>query len=95
MKTRGAFDLAEAEFAALQEERETYPGWSSEEPRAHVVLGEWRLPYDIYGYSPEHYYHFRFPMTTRDDLILDAVPKVWGTEKGKFLVMKARPENRF
>ncbi|GFQ80674.1 hypothetical protein TNCT_137311 [Trichonephila clavata] len=73
MKTRGAYVLAEAESTAIQEVRETRPEWNPEEPRAHVVFGEWHLPYDIYGYSPDHYYRFRFPMNTRDDLILGAV----------------------
>ncbi|GFR13697.1 hypothetical protein TNCT_716471 [Trichonephila clavata] len=91
MKTRGAYDLAEAECTAIRGVREINPGWSPEEPRPHVVLGEWRLPNDIYSYSHEYYYRFRFPMTTRDDLILDAVPMVWGTESG--IVHKERVES--
>ncbi|GFS31830.1 hypothetical protein TNIN_416121 [Trichonephila inaurata madagascariensis] len=95
MKTHGAYDLGEAELTAIRQVREVDPEWNPQEPRPLVVFSEWQLPYDTFGYSPDYYYQFRFRMTTRDDLYLDAVPMVWGPEKGKFLVMKARPKNRF
>ncbi|GFT66278.1 hypothetical protein TNCV_4426041, partial [Trichonephila clavipes] len=58
-----------------------HPEWHPQEPRPLVVFSEWQLPHDIFGYSPEYYYQFRFRMTTRDDLFLDAVPMVWGPDK--------------
>ncbi|GFU02156.1 hypothetical protein TNCV_533631 [Trichonephila clavipes] len=63
-------------LAKRSEVREVHPEWNSEEPRPLVVFSEWRLPYDIFGYSPDYYYQLRFRMTTRNDLYLDAVPMV-------------------
>ncbi|GFV05484.1 uncharacterized protein TNCV_226951 [Trichonephila clavipes] len=77
-KTRGGYDLAQAERTAIRQVREVHPEWHPQEPRPLVVFREWQLPHDIFGYSPEYYYQFRFRMTTRDDLFLDAVPMVWG-----------------
>ncbi|GFT47174.1 hypothetical protein TNCV_3748081 [Trichonephila clavipes] len=81
MKTLGAYDLGRAELTAIHEVREVHPECNPEEPRPLVVLSEWRLPYHIFGYSPDYYYRFRFKVTTRDDLNLDALPMVWGPEK--------------
>ncbi|GFT47177.1 hypothetical protein TNCV_3748111 [Trichonephila clavipes] len=81
MKTLGAYDLGRAELTAIHEVREVHPECNPEEPRPLVVFSEWRLPYHIFGYSPDYYYRFRFKMTTRDDLNLDALPMVWGPEK--------------
>ncbi|GFT90794.1 hypothetical protein TNCV_319541, partial [Trichonephila clavipes] len=80
-KTRGGYDLAQAERTAIRQVREVHPEWHPQEPRPLVVFSEWQLPHDIFGYSPEYYYQFRFRMTTRDDLFLDAVPMVWGPDK--------------
>ncbi|GFT90810.1 hypothetical protein TNCV_2726731, partial [Trichonephila clavipes] len=80
-KTRGGYDLPQAERAAIRQVGEVHPEWHPQEPRPLVVFSEWQLPHDIFGYSPEYYYQFRFRMTTRDDLFLDAVPMVWGPDK--------------
>ncbi|GFS44660.1 hypothetical protein NPIL_498531 [Nephila pilipes] len=94
LKTRNGYDLASAEGKAIQDVQEMYPEWQPEEPRPFVVFSEWKLPVDDNDHGRNYFIRFRFPMRTRDDLILDAIP-MRGAERGRFLVVKARPPNRF
>ncbi|GFT36111.1 hypothetical protein NPIL_336951 [Nephila pilipes] len=94
MKSRGSYSLESAEGKAIQEVKEVDPEWHPKEPRPFVVFAEWRLPIKEDLHSKDYYYRFHFPMQTRADLILDAIP-MGGADRGKFLVVKARPPNRF
>ncbi|GFT15028.1 hypothetical protein NPIL_10101, partial [Nephila pilipes] len=81
LKTRNGYDLASAEGKAIQDVQEIYPEWQPEEPRPFVVFSEWKLPVDDNDHGRNYFIRFRFPMRTRDDLILDAIPMsfAWGS----------------
>ncbi|GFS54790.1 uncharacterized protein NPIL_212121 [Nephila pilipes] len=74
IKTRNGYDLASAEGKTIQDVQEIYPEWQPEEPRPFVVFSEWKLPIDDNDHGRNYFIRFRFPMRTRDDLVLDAIP---------------------
>ncbi|GFT33327.1 hypothetical protein NPIL_449801, partial [Nephila pilipes] len=74
IKTRKGYDLASTEGKTIQDVQEIYPEWQPEEPRPFVVFSEWKLPVDDNDHGRNYFIRFRFPMRTRDDLILDAIP---------------------
>ncbi|GFT46124.1 hypothetical protein NPIL_704341, partial [Nephila pilipes] len=94
IKKRSLYDLEAEEGKAIRGVQKLHPEWQPEEPRPFVVFSEWKLPVTGWDPSRDSYIRFQFPMQTRDDLILDAIP-MFEEEPGKFLIVKARPPNRF